>query len=116
MNKPVIGLALGAGLGFLDGLTAWFTPEVRPLLAGILAGSSVKGMVVGLAAGFLARKVNNVAVGVGFAFLLALGLAWLVAAMPSETGKHYYWEIMVPGSIVGAIVGFVTQRHGEPAR
>ncbi len=113
MNKPVIGLALGAGLGFFDGLTAWFTPEVRPLLAGILVGSSVKGMVVGLAAGFLARKVNNVAVGVGFAFLLALGLAWLVAAMPSETGKHYYWEIMVPGSIVGAIVGFATQQYGK---
>ncbi|MBK5293123.1 MAG: hypothetical protein JJE04_15805 [Acidobacteriia bacterium] len=115
MNKPVIGLALGAGLGFLDGLTAWFTPEVRPLLAGILVGSSMKGMLVGLAAGLLARKVNSAAIGVGFAFLMAMGLAWFVASFPSETGKFYYWEIMVPGSIVGAIVGFATQRYGKSA-
>ncbi len=30
MNKIVFGLLLGAILGAFDGLTAWFTPEVRP--------------------------------------------------------------------------------------
>jgi len=38
--------------------------------------------------------------------------AYLVAAMPSETGKHYYLEIMLPGFVVGAIIGFLTQRMG----
>ena len=42
---------------------------------------------------------------------VGLLLAFAVAAMPSPTGKHYYFEIMLPGAIVGAIVGYATQRH-----
>ena len=33
--------------------------------------------------------------------------------MPASTGKHYYWEIMLPGSLAGAIVGYATQRYGR---
>ena len=33
--------------------------------------------------------------------------------MGDESGKHYYWEIMLPGSLLGAIVGFATQRYGR---
>ena len=29
MSKPLIGIVLGAVLGAIDGLTAWFTPAVR---------------------------------------------------------------------------------------
>ena len=43
MSKPLIGLVLGAVLGAIDGLTAWFTPAVRDQLAGIVFGSTVKG-------------------------------------------------------------------------
>ena len=35
MNKIVLGIVLGGVLGILDGLTAWFTPEVRKLKAGL---------------------------------------------------------------------------------
>ena len=111
MNKPVYGLALGAALGVADGATAWFTPEVRPFMTGIIIGSTIKGLIAGLAAGVFARKVNSVAAGTLFGFAVGLFLAWLVAAMPSETGKHYYFEIMLPGSIVGAIVGYATQKR-----
>ena len=38
-------------------------------------------------------------------------LAYGVAAMPSATGEHYYFAIMLPGSILGAVVGFATQRY-----
>jgi len=37
-------------------------------------------------------------------------LAFLVAYMG---GGKYYFEIMLPGSIVGLIVGYATQRYGE---
>jgi hypothetical protein len=30
MNKILVGLLLGAGLGAVDGMTAWFTPAVKP--------------------------------------------------------------------------------------
>jgi hypothetical protein len=48
---------------------------------------------------------------------LAVGLllAFAVAAIPGEHGEHYYFEIMLPGSILGIIVGFATQRYGRPA-
>jgi len=28
------------------------------------------------------------------------------------TGKHYYVQIIVPGSLVGLIVGYATQKYG----
>ncbi len=35
--------------------------------------------------------------------------------MPDESGNHYYFEIMLPGSILGAVVGWATQRYGKAA-
>ncbi len=110
MNKPLIGIIAGVGLGFFDGLTAWFTPEVRPFLTGILIGSSVKGMIVGALSGIFARKVHSMSKGIAFGSAIGLFFAFLVAAMPSETGQHYYLEIMLPGFVVGAIIGFLTQK------
>lgn len=113
MNKPLIGVLAGAGLGLLDGATAWFTPAVRPYIMGILMGSTVKGMVVGVLSGIFARKVRSNPAGIAVGAALGLIFAYLVAAMPSETGEHYYLEIMLPGFIVGAITGFLTQRLGD---
>lgn len=112
MNKPITGLAVGAVLGVVDGLTAWFTPEVRPFLMGILIGSCFKGMLVGLLSGFLARKVRSDVAGVAVGAALGLLFAYAVAVMPSANGAHYYLQIMLPGFVVGAIIGFLTQRLG----
>jgi hypothetical protein len=109
MSKPVLGLVLGGILGIFDGLTAWFTPEARSLLLGIVIGSTFKGLVAGLAIGFFAKKVHSLPWGIVFGLAVGLFLAFLVAAMPQPSGKHYYFEIMLPGAIVGAIVGYATQ-------
>jgi hypothetical protein len=110
MNKILVGLLLGAGLGAVDGMTAWFTPAVRAGIIGIVIGSTFKGMIAGIAAGWFARKVKSVAWGIAFGLLVGALLAYGVAAM-----QHgYYFEIMLPGSIVGAIVGWATQRYGRP--
>ena len=45
--------------------------------------------------------------------------AFLVAVFPQPDGSHYWWEIMLPGTIVGLIVGYATQVYGKaptPAR
>ena len=42
MSKPLIGILVGAVLGAFDGLTAWFTPEVRDQLTGIVVSSTIK--------------------------------------------------------------------------
>lgn len=115
MNKPVAGVLLGAALGFCDGLTAWFYPSARSEMTTILAGSSVKGMVVGVLAGLFARKVRSVPMGIAFGAAVGLFFAWLVALQPQPDGGHHYQEIMTPGFVVGAIIGFLTQRMGTPA-
>ncbi|HXI19851.1 MAG TPA: hypothetical protein VNH46_02120 [Gemmatimonadales bacterium] len=117
MNKPVLGLLLGGALGALDGLTALVSaPEVKPEIIGIVIGSTGKGLLAGLLIGFVARKVNNlgagILIGTAIAALLALPIA--LHADP-VTGKRYVWEIMIPGSIVGLIVGYATQKFGRPA-
>ena len=116
MSKPILGLVLGGILGIFDGLTALFTPEAAPQIMGIVIGSTIKGIIAGVAIGFFARKVHSLALGIIFGFGVGLLLAFAVAAMPDPSGKHYYFEIMLPGSIVGLIVGFATQKYGKPVQ
>ena len=116
MNKILVGLIVGAVLGVVDGATAWFTPQVRDQMLGIIIGSTFKGVIAGIAAGWFARKVQSVSKGIAFGFAVGLVLAFAVAAMPDpNTGEHYWWQIMVPGSILGGVIGWATQRYGRPA-
>ena len=113
MNKALFGLLLGGFLGIFDGLTALFSaPETRPAILGIVIGSTIKGLITGVLIGFFARKVHSLPLGVVFGLAVGLILAFAVAAMPSDTGKHYYFQIMLPGGILGMIVGYATQRYG----
>ncbi|MGE0641459.1 MAG: hypothetical protein AB7G12_08720 [Thermoanaerobaculia bacterium] len=115
MNKALLGLVLGGILGIFDGLTAWFTPAVRPMMATIVVGSTMKGLLAGVLTGWFARKVHSLGWGLVVGLGIGLLLAYLVAAMPGENGEHYYWQIMLPGAIVGLIVGYATQRYGRSA-
>ena len=113
MSKPLIGVILGAILGAIDGLTAWFTPAVRDQLAGIVFGSTVKGIIAGIAIGFFAKKFHSLPIGLLFGLFIGALLAWLTAKFAVG---GYYFEIMLPGSLVGLIVGFATQKYGrQPA-
>jgi hypothetical protein len=108
MNKIVLGIILGGILGAFDGLTSWFTPAVRGMLMQIVVGSTIKGLIAGVLIGVFARKVNSLALGIvfglGVGLLLALGVAYM---------QHgYYFEIMLPGGLVGLIVGYATQKYG----
>jgi hypothetical protein len=113
MNKPLLGLLLGGILGVFDGLTAWFTPAARSQMAQIVFGSTVKGLIAGILIGYFARKVNSLALGIVFGLGVGLLLAYGVAAMQPGP-DHYYFEIMLPGGIVGTIIGYATQRFGQP--
>jgi hypothetical protein len=66
---------------------------------------------VGLLSGWFARSVESTKWGIVLGAALGLLFAFLVALMQHE----HYLEIMMPGFVTGAIIGFLTQRTGTPA-
>lgn len=109
MSKPVLGLTVGAILGFLDGVSAWFSPEARPVVLTIVFGSTLKGLATGLIAGLVARGRRSMALGIGTGLVVGFVLSSLAAI--GQAG--HYFEIVLPGMLVGAITGFVTQRYPQ---
>ncbi|MCA1826493.1 MAG: hypothetical protein ABR567_14865 [Myxococcales bacterium] len=112
MNKVWIGVLVGGGLGILDGLTAWFTPEARPGIIGIVVGSTFKGLVAGALIGAFARKVDRLAWTLAFGTFVGALLAFFIARMQGK----YYLQIILPGSLVGLLTGYATTRYGFAAR
>jgi len=110
MNRITLAILVGGALGILDGLTAWFYPEARAGLVGIVIGSTIKGLLAGLLIGLFARKVTSLGWTLVVGTLVGAGLALLVAAMQGK----YYLEITLPGSLVGLLTGFATMRYGRP--
>ena len=115
MKKPVLGLILGGVLGIFDGLSALVSaPEVAPAIVGIVIGSTFKGILAGVLIGYFSHRVKSLPLGILFGLGVGALLAYLVAMTPDpETGRHYYWEIILPGSLVGIIVGYATQSYGK---
>jgi di/tricarboxylate transporter len=115
MNKIVFGLILGAVLGALDGLSALFSgPEAAAQIGSIVVGSTIKGLVAGVVIGWFARKVSSLPLGIlaGLAVGALLALPIALTNDNPKTGQSYFWEIMIPGTLVGVIVGFATQKYG----
>ena len=116
MSKPVLGLFLGAILGLIDGASAYLYPypDVKAAIIGIMIGSTFKGLLTGLAVGFFATKLKSLPLGILFGLAIGCFLSWGVVAM--NPGPKYYVEIMIPGSLLGAIVGYATWRFGGAPR
>jgi hypothetical protein len=107
MRKPLVGALVGGGLGVLDGLSAWFSPEARTMMVAIVVGSTIKGLVTGLLCGYVARRWRSLWLGISAGLLTGLVLSTFAAMGQPD----HYWEIVLPGMLLGAIVGFVTQRY-----
>jgi hypothetical protein len=112
MTKIRFAMLLGGFLGVFDGLSALISaPETAPGIVGIVIGSTIKGLITGAIIGAVAKRRNSLPLGIGVGLATGLGLATLVALMPDNAGRHYYWQIMLPGALLGVIVGYATQRH-----
>jgi hypothetical protein len=104
MKPPLFGLLLGGFLGIFDGLTALISaPETAPAIGGIVVGSTIKGLITGLLIGFFAQKVNSLPLGILFGLAVGTFLAFLVAL-----ANGYYWQMMLPGGVLGIVVGYAT--------
>src|SRR5687767_5091810 len=109
MNKPVLGMVVGGVLGLFDGLSAWIEPDAREMMAVIVTGSVIKGVVTGLAAGIIARWRRSTALGIGAG--AAIGAA--LSAVAASGQPDHFWEIVLPGMLLGVIAGYATQRFGS---
>ena len=103
-------------------MSDWLHALPVPWMALVVFGTTyflaaaIFGVVNLLAKAERARAFKAISPGLlpplGILFGLAVGfvLAFLVAYL-----QHgYYFEIILPGSIVGALVGWATQRYGAP--
>jgi hypothetical protein len=123
LSKPVLGLVLGGVLGVLDGLSALISapndPAVKAGIVGIVIGSTGKGLITGALIGWFAKRSASLqntllfGLAVGLALAFCVSLAQLLAGQPA-----YYWQIMLPGGILGLIVGYATFKApgSTPAR
>ena len=72
----------------------------------------MKGVIAGILIGVFARKVHSLALGILFGLGVGLALAFVIAVL-----QHgYYLQIMLPGGMVGLIVGYATQKYGRSAQ
>lgn len=83
------------------------------MIGQIVVGSTLKGLITGLAMGFFARRFRSLPLGLLLGLGIGLGLSYFAAMAPDAQGQHHYFEIMLPGGILGLVVGVTTQRFGR---
>ena len=108
----MLGLAVGGTLGLLDGLSGFLEPSLAPVMTSVITFSLLKGLVTGIAIGYLSKKVRSMALGILAGLVIAAALSLLVIL---RAGMALFWDIMLPGMLLGIIVGFATQRFGKQA-
>ena len=108
MKKLPLGIVSGSILGLLDGLSAFFIPEAASMMTEIIIGSTVKGLINGLIAGLIAKRSNSV-----LNCTLLSGLAGIILSALSAIPSGAYVEIIVPGTVVGLLSGFITAKWGK---
>jgi len=111
-TKPIIGLAVGGTLGLLDGLSGFLEPSLAPLMGSVITFSLMKGLVSGVAIGYFAKRVHSTPLGILVGVLIAAVFSMLLIL---KAGMALFWDIMLPGMLLGVIVGFATQRFGKQA-
>lgn len=112
LTKPMLGLAVGGTLGLLDGLSGFLEPSLAPLMSSVITFSLLKGLAAGVAIGYVSQKVHSLLVGILAGAVIAAALSFLVVL---RAGMSLFWDIMLPGMLLGIIVGFCTQKFGGKA-
>ena len=108
--KPLIGIVLGGALGLFDGASGFFYPDLNPIMATVILYSMGKGLVSGLVIGIVARRVRSLSVGIAAGLAVGALLSYVVT-LTAEA--KLFWDIMLPGALLGIVVGFATQRLGR---
>ena len=92
VSKVMLGLILGGALGLLDGLSALLYPGAASMIVPIVVGSTVKGLVTGLAISVLAQKLQSSFAGVVVGLAIGLALSYLAALTPIPRVATTTWK------------------------
>jgi uncharacterized membrane protein len=109
VSKPILGLALGGTLGLLDGLSGFLEPSLAPIMGSVITFSMLKGLVSGVAIGYVAQRVHSMLLGILAGVAIAAFLSFLLIL---KAGMALWADILLPGMLLGVIVGFCTQKFG----
>jgi len=110
LTKPMLGLVVGGTLGLMDGLSGFFEPSLAPVMGSVITFSMLKGLLSGLVIGFFSQRVRSMPLGLFAGIVIAAILSFLVIL---RAGMGLFWDIMLPGMLLGLIVGFATQKYGR---
>ena len=113
LSKPMLGLALGGTLGLLDGLSGFFYPSLGPIMAKVISFSLAKGLLSGIVIGLVARRLHSLLLGMLAGLSVGATLRYLIVV---TSGPGLFWDIMLPGMLLGMAVGFATQKFGSAPR
>jgi len=109
LTKPILGLTVGGALGLLDGLSGFLEPSLARVMTVVIASSLLKGLVAGVAIGYVSQKLRSMALGLLAGAVIGAALSLLVILW---AGMALFWDILLPGMLLGVIVGFSTQKFG----
>lgn len=112
LTKPILGLAVGGTLGLLDGLSGFLEPSLAPVMTSVITFSLLKGLVSGIAIGYVSQRFHSMLLGILAGIGIAAALSLLVIL---HAGMALFWDIMLPGMLLGVVVGFTTQKFGKQA-
>jgi hypothetical protein len=111
LTKPMLGLAVGGTLGLLDGISGFLEPSLAPLMGSVITFSLLKGLASGVSIGYFSKRVDSMPLGILAGVVIAAALSMLLIL---KAGIALFWDIILPGMLLGVIVGFATQRFGRP--
>jgi hypothetical protein len=79
-------------------------------MGSVITFSLLKGLMAGIATGYVSQRVHSMLMGI----LAGIGIATVLSLLVIlRAGMALFWDILLPGMLLGAIVGFATQRFGR---
>ncbi|PYT58649.1 MAG: hypothetical protein DMG46_11155 [Acidobacteria bacterium] len=89
-------------LGLLDGLSGFFELSLAPVMGSVITFSLLKGLLAGIATGYVSRRVHSMLLGI----LAGVGIAAVLSLLVIlHAGMALFWDIMIPGMLLGLLWG-----------
>jgi hypothetical protein len=110
ISRVLFGLILGGFLGLIDSFCEFLSRNLAAKMFDVLLASTGKGLLCGLIIGLVNFRQRSPLVSVLTGMAIAAGLTYLVVL---RTGKELQWSVLLPGTLLGLVVGFATQSFGR---